>query len=83
MATLKEAKVNLFNHSTIRYVGYIVAFVGVMLLTIGQVTSTFIQLFSIALVLTGILLMSENIKKLYIFTLKIKGNFCSWSTFTL
>ena len=65
MATLKETKINLFSYSTIRYVGYIVAFVGIMLLLIGRISSTFIQLISVALLLTGILLISENIKKLY------------------
>lgn len=63
--TQAGAKRNILSNSAIRYVGFVTAFIGVMLLMIGRMTSTVIQLLSILLMLIGLLLFSGNIKKIF------------------
>ena len=57
--TQAGAKRNILSNSAIRYVGFVTAFIGVMLLMIGRMTSTVIQLLSILLMLIGLLLFKE------------------------
>ncbi len=64
--TASGAKRNVLSKSAIRYVGFISAFTGMMILILGtNITSTVIQLIAIALLLVGVLLVSGNGKKLF------------------
>lgn len=62
--TKQGAKRNILSNSAIRYVGFIISFIGIMLLMVGRITSTIIQIISISLMLIGLLLVSGNIKKI-------------------
>lgn len=64
--TASGARRNVLSKTAIRYVGFITAFIGIMILLLGtNITSTVIQLIAIAILLVGVLLTSGNAKKLF------------------
>ena len=63
--TLSSAKKNIFGKSALRCVGFICAFIGVMLLYLkANVTNTILQILAIFILLLGVLLTSSNFKML-------------------
>lgn len=64
--TASGAKSNIFSNAAKRYIGFITAFVGAMILFLGtNITATVIQIVAITLLLIGILLFSGNVKKIF------------------
>lgn len=64
--TVSGAKNNILGNAAIRYVSFILAFVGIMTLVMGtSVTREVFVIVGIALLLVGVLLISGNLKLLF------------------
>lgn len=64
--TMASARKNIFSDAAKRYVGFVSAFAGSLIVALGtNITSTVLQILAIAFLLIGFLLFSGNLKKMF------------------